>query len=311
MNSKAWTFLEILTILRATLEKNNELKHKGVIQTESEWILTESFRMEEDTVVSRMDLYSDPESKIPPSVGRKAIQIAEKRAGGKLLQHLTGRQSFLKNIYEVNSKVLVPRPETEVLVSLAALDLKKRNSGDLKLGFEVGLGSGVISIELLSEFSDLQMIASEASPGAREVAKKNAQKILGSTHSSRLTILTVEDSRSVCECFLDDQQRGDFLISNPPYLSREDEADREVLKNEPHLALFPLGRGGEELDPLHFYREIAAQASRLLNPTGRVYLEIPPLRSEQIEELFVKQGWTVKIEKDLTGKERVLIAFRD
>lgn len=108
------------------------------------------------------------------------IQNSTARAHGKLLQHLTGVQVFLDHEYEVGPEVLVPRPETEVLVRAAMDQLKEP-----QFGLELGIGSGVISIELLSHFESLTILASELSAEARDLALRNRNRILASPSSSR------------------------------------------------------------------------------------------------------------------------------
>lgn len=198
----------------------------------------------------------------------------------------------------MNPSVLIPRPETEILVTQTIAVLKEQDQPPT-LGLEIGVGSGVISIELLSQFPQLRMRASELMPEAKKVAEKNAERILGERESKRLEIVLTGDPREVVEPF--QGVRADFLVSNPPYLvSTSEEVDDEVLLHEPHVALFPPGE-----DPLFFYRVLAERASDLLVPQGYLFLEVPHERSSEIQDLFKKEECEIRL--DLTQRERVLI----
>jgi release factor glutamine methyltransferase len=229
--------------------------------------------------------------------------LASARAEGRLLQHLLGSQVFLDHEYEVGPDVLVPRPETELLASIAIEELASL-SHSLKLGLEVGLGSGVLSIELLARFPALRMIASELTAEARARALSNANRIL-KEQLARLIVITPAEPSQVLEPFAAAMagEKADFLISNPPYLAKTDPIDEEILRHEPHTALFP------PIDPLLFYREIAAKGAALLKPEGAIFLEIAPERGAAVAELFDEAGWThLRIEQDLAGRDRILMA---
>lgn len=241
--------------------------------------------------LTRLQLYSRDE--IPAGIAAEAERLARERAEGRLLQHVTGTQAFLDHDYAVDASVLIPRPETELLARAAIEQLREP-----RLGLEVGLGSGVLSIELLAAFPGLRMMASEISPEAAQVAARNAAAILGRADASRLTTLAPRNALDVLEPF--PGAEADFLISNPPYLL-PGEAQADVAAAEPALALWaPSG------EPLHFYRAIARGASALLRENGFVFLELPPERAPAIAALF--SDWKVELRRDLNGRERILVA---
>jgi release factor glutamine methyltransferase len=208
----------------------------------------------------------------------------------------------------VSPQVLVPRPETELLVVHAIQVLRGKGAMGSRegLGLEIGLGSGAISIELLAEFPTLRMIASELEEGAASVARGNARDILGAAGVGRLEVRLTGAAGSVLEPLREalDGRRADFLISNPPYLDPQaDEADEEVRAQEPAAALFaPAG------DALFFYREIARGARGLLSPEGSVFVEMPHERAGAIRALFEESGWAVQTIPDLNERDRVLAA---
>lgn len=286
------SFDEALRVCKEILSGNHDLVRKGVIDTEAEQIVIAAHRRATGERLSRAELFSRLRDRLPDTSAERVIVFAGARQHGKLLQHILGFQVFLDHEYEVNPSTLIPRPETEALVDQSLKRLKQP-----KLGIEIGIGSGVISIELLHAFPGLRMIATEVSQTAVELARRNAAAVLGS--ANRLDLRIVKDARAVLEPLA--EVRADFLISNPPYLIPS-ETESEVLKNEPNSALFP--EGG---DPLHFYRAIASGADRLLKPEGKVFLEIAAERAGETETLFSRR-WKTEVLPDLTGKPRILIA---
>jgi release factor glutamine methyltransferase len=289
--------------LRFAIHELNQGKRRapeGVITAEAEQLLEAALGKK----VGRMELYSRARESFPEKAWGELSRMVAERASGRPLQHVTGRQTFLEHVYDVTPDVLIPRPETEALVRRATQELG--DGAPPSLGVEIGLGSGVISIELLAEFPGLEMIASEASPAASKVASRNAFRILGQA-SSRLLCIPVSDATRVCEPIAGALigRRADFLISNPPYLAGETEVEVEVARHEPKLALY-----SSTGDPLHFYREIAGNAAALLTSSAPVFLEVPHERAKAIRDVFTSSGWNATIFADLTGRERILVARR-
>ncbi|MGE0614389.1 MAG: class I SAM-dependent methyltransferase [Bacteriovoracia bacterium] len=273
---------------------------------ESERILLASLERDLGMQVGRARMYLEFREHLSPETRDRALGIARERARGASLQYLLGVQDFLDHEYEVNPNVLIPRPETEILVREVLRTYKdRRPEGGLR-GAEIGLGSGVISIELLANRPDLRMTATEVCAEARSLALRNVDRVLGDR--DRLEILAPDSASDVVKTLSWYLEAGlgplDFLVSNPPYLSPE-EAEAEVVRNEPHGALFPAGG-----DLLLFYREIAANAGGFLRPDGLVFLEIPHERADEIQALFTREGWDAWIQSDLTLRDRVLVAKR-
>ena len=240
---------------------------------------------------------------VPTSLERKqALDLAQARASGVPLQHLLGEQTFLDRDYTVNPSTLIPRPETEVLFISCAEWISKRKPGArLRFG-ELGLGSGVLSCELLVRFSSASGVASEASPAAIELAQSNLSRWCGVDWRSRLTILPVSADQAF-EVLLP-HAPFDLIISNPPYVARGDEIEPEVARHEPESALFPWND-----DPDFFYVDFVTKASRLMAPGGAAFFEIPHERADRIEAEFQKSGAKqVCLIPDLTGRPRVLRA---
>ena len=293
---------EALSFILFTLMQNGVDSSRA--QAESEQLVRAAYFHATKRELQRIDLYVKESPAFPESASLVLIGFAQQRVNRVPLQYVIGNQAFLSHEYDVGPGVLIPRPETEVLVTSMIKDLAQRSDSP-RLGFEMGVGSGIISIELLAHFPLLKMIGSELSATAAQHARKNAQKILGSKNESRLTILEVQNPLDVFEPFQSSisGEKADFLVSNPPYLKKSDCIDHEVFKFEPHEALF-----APENDPLYFYRRIAEDAGEFVRPNGSLFLEIPHERASEIKKLFCNGLWCAQIQEDLTQRSRVLIA---
>lgn len=314
------TIFQALEKTREILTKNAYLLENKLIQTESEQLVIAAYREATGTLLSRADILLGAGNQEFPGLEafNKLITMAEARARGKLLQHITGVQFFYRHEYEVGPGVLIPRPETEILIDTALTHLNTRNiSGcNLQLGFEIGLGSGILSIELIKNShaysliapDGFRMLASELAPEAEAQARGNAAKILGQSAARLITLRAgnVLEVWQPFERFFDGVpvEKADFLISNPPYLQKSrTEVDDDVYAQEPSNALF-----APEEDLLYFYRIIVNRAREFIRQDGFVFLEIPHERAIAIQNLFIIAGWTVKLIPDFHGRNRVLVA---
>lgn len=292
------TFAETLKSVARLLSEARRGASQDLIAAEAERIVSAAGHRTSAKPLSRMELYTRASEEAPAELTIIATRMAHERAAGSPLQYVTGSQAFLEHEYEVTRDVLIPRPETEVLVTEAFRVLSR--GGEPKLGLEIGVGSGIISIELLSRFPTVEMIATDISIKAIEVARRNAKRILG-PGASRLRLTPVDSRNLWGPLARDSSEKPDFLISNPPYLM-PNEATEEVRTNEPKEALFP------PENPLYFYTLIAEQAAFFLKEGGGVFLELPHERATRIQEIFTEAGWSATLIKDLTGRDRVLIA---
>jgi release factor glutamine methyltransferase len=297
------SFNDALNAARTIISANLELVRKGLIDTEAEQLVIGAHRLTTHEAFSRIDLFARLKDRLPEETASKLLVLAGQRAEGVPLQHILGWQVFLDHEYAIDRSTLIPRPETEGLVREAIQALSSPGQASPELGYEIGLGSGVISIELLNAFPSLKMIASEISQEASELALGNARKIL-KDGSSRLTILRPSDAGDVLGSF--PREQADFLISNPPYLdeARSSEIEAGVLRYEPRRALF-----ADNGDPLHFYREFSTKAAGLLKPDGRLFLEIAAERASETAEIF-REHWQTTTLEDLSARPRILLARR-
>jgi release factor glutamine methyltransferase len=212
-------------------------------------------------------------------------------AKGEPLQYVIGSTPFCGLTFKVDSRVLIPRPETAELVEWVAQDADSK--GAL---LDVGTGSGCIAISLAHRLPGWKVQGWDISDGALEVASEN----------SRLNGTEVE-FRKVDILNADPDCRFDVIVSNPPYVldSEKGQMEDTVLDYEPHLALFV-----SDTDPLLFYRAIAAFGHRTLNPGGRLYFEINPLKVEEMKDMLMGAGYRdVEVRNDIFGKPRMIKAI--
>ncbi len=300
------SFQAALKAAKEILSASTQLVERGSIEAEAEQIVLEAYHSSQGKVLTRMELYSRYQDRFPEDAADRVLIWAGARAEGKLLQHLTGVQVFLDHRYEVGPDVLVPRPETEGLFVVALGELRKDAMAGRppKLGLEIGIGSGILSTELLIEFESLRMVATELQPDAAKRALSNARRIL-KNGIERLDILPATDPLQVLEPFKSrvEPNSADFLISNPPYLAESDPIEEGVRMYEPHSALF-----APASDAIHFYRAVAMGAREFLKTGGYVFMELAPERADAVLSLFLVQGWKAKILPDLNERARVLVA---
>jgi len=207
------------------------------------------------------------------------------------LQYVMGEAEFFGRKFIVNPSVLIPRPETELLVQ----EVLKMKLNSPRL-LDIGTGSGCIAITLNLEIPTSQAYALDLSEKALETAKANASKFGANV------IFYQSD-------FLKDNiplEPVDLIVSNPPYVRHSEKAlmKSNVLNFEPHQALFVPND-----DPLLFYKAIASQGKSLLKSTGKVMIEINENFGADVKHLFESSGFTeVKVIKDLDNKDRFVSA---
>lgn len=211
---------------------------------------------------------------------------------GKPIQYITGKAPFYGREFLVNSSVLIPRNETEELVHLIIKECKKSGMRIL----DIGTGSGCIPITLALEIKGSDVYGLDISEEALSVASQNASLLGAIVVFQKCDILNEEIPF----------KHLDIIVSNPPYvrISEKELMHGNVLKHEPHLALFV-----NDDDPLLFYKHIAHKAKNVLNPHGRLYFEINEALGNETMYILSEYGYTeVKLIKDLNGKNRIVSA---
>ena len=224
--------------------------------------------------------------------------MIDKRKNSYPLQYILGEREFWGMDFKVSEGVLIPRQDTEILVEETLKKLKdNKHKSNLK-GFEIGVGSGIISITLLKEIETLTMIGVDINDKAIELTKANALK---HEVSDRLCILNSNLFEKINK-----ENQFDFIISNPPYIETKviDSLQEDIKQHEPKLAL----DGGE--DGLDFYRAIIEQSKSYISPEGFIAFEIGYNQAEAVKKIFVENGYpNVTIAKDLAGFDRVVIGM--
>ncbi|MFN2596514.1 MAG: peptide chain release factor N(5)-glutamine methyltransferase [Pyrinomonadaceae bacterium] len=220
-----------------------------------------------------------------------------RRAAGEPLQYVTGRQEFFGLDFEVTPAVLIPRPETELLVETALELLRETDDArGAPLICDVGTGSGCVAVALLHERKGARAVAVDISTDALRIAARNAAR-----HGvfDRLALVA-----SDCFAALDAaSSRFDLVASNPPYVAEGDLGglQREVREHEPRVALTPGGDG------LCVIRRLVNDAPRFLTPRGHLVMEIGFNQHEAVRRLTDPRVWTVlDIHRDLQGIPRTV-----
>jgi release factor glutamine methyltransferase len=217
--------------------------------------------------------------------------LINRRAGGEPLQYLTGHQEFFKLDFEVSPDVLIPRPETELIVEMALEFCRNDPAPSIA---DIGTGSGCIAISVLYELPEARAIATDVSPAALRLAQRNAQR-----HGvdARLRLVT-----SDCFSALTDLKFS-LILSNPPYVSGDElrQVPREV-RFEPREAL----EAGS--DGLGVITRLLVEAPRRLDPGGHLIFEIGFGQSDAVEQLIDSRVWKLlEIRRDLQGIPRTFV----
>lgn len=216
---------------------------------------------------------------------------------GEPIQYINGKENFFSRDFIVNENVLIPRYETEELVEniLYKIDDYFDDYSSIDL-CDVGTGSGAIAITLALEEPKLNVVATDISEEALEVAKANASEL-----DTQVTFYQGD----MLEPLIDRQQKFDIFVSNPPYIPQDQEIESVVKDNEPHVALF----GGN--DGLYFYRKIFKDVRHVLKDRALLAFEMGfdqrELMSQAVEQYFPDTPY--EIIKDINGKDRMLFIY--
>ena len=294
-----WTIKRVLDWTSGYLERKGD-EHPRL---SAEWLLANVCGL------SRVELYVNFDKPLEAGELDAMHAAIERRAAGEPLQYVTGEMPFRHIVLKCERGVLIPRPETEVLVdaALEGVDAAAEKGGGAEgpvRVLEVGTGTGCIALSIASERPGTLVTATDLSPRAAELAARNREA------------LGLEEAVDIIECDLasgvDPDLMGSFsvLVSNPPYIPTQvlrDEVPAEVADYEPELAL----DGGD--DGLDVFRRLLELAPAAIVPGGMLAVELFEGALDAAADLVRAQGgWgVVEVREDLTRRPRVLVAVRE
>jgi len=268
----------------------NDVSNELLNPQEAKWIISGALNLKPS------ELYLIEDNKVSDEVYQRITTLVQKRKSGQPLQYLLGYWQFFNFMIKTTPDALIPRFETEFVADIAGKTLSEKQN---PVVLEIGTGTGVIAIYLakLLQKNNITIVATDISEPALNLAIDNAtslkvadkiQFLLGDIYKPLTGILV----------------KFDLIVSNPPYLSEQEfkNLPAEVKNFEPKIALVSEG------DPLRFYKEILAGAKNYLAQKGTVVLELDENRSKDVLELALSLGFKAVVIKDLTDKDRVLVA---
>lgn len=219
----------------------------------------------------------------------KLIEGLKRLEQGEPVQYIVGNVDFYGLIFDVDKRVLIPRFETEELVDRVIKRIKNKFDKQIKI-LDLGTGSGCIATTLKHELKHSLVTAVDYSPSALDVARMNAKK-----NNVDITFIESDMFDKVTDTF-------DIIISNPPYISRDEKIMDVVYNNEPHSALFASDNG------LYFYDKILKECKKYLNDEYLIAFEIGQDQGKSIIDLANKylQNIDIKLETDLNGLDRYI-----
>ena len=278
--------------------KAKEYKSNFITQLQSIYDVMEAesffyLILEDKHQMKRIDLALEPNYEFSEEAIKVWEELVVQLKKEIPIQYLLGNTEFFGLPFIVNENVLIPRPETEELVDwIISEDKKFERQKSIKI-LDIGTGSGCIAISLAKNILNATVFAIDVSSKALEVAKLNAKQNDVSVTFLEKNILETDD---LLEQF-------DIIVSNPPYVRNleKQEIKKNVLDNEPHLALFV-----DDFDALIFYRKIAVLATKNLNTNGKLFFEINQYLGQEMNDLLNQLGFTeLELRKDIYGNDRM------
>ncbi len=246
--------------------------------------------------INKRDIITHPNRIIDLEGVRKMEEALSSLKKHKPVQYVIGQAWFYNLPFKVSPAVLIPRPETEELVSLVIDFLKTSPENSL---LDVGTGSGCIPISIKKNSPRTFVSAIDISEEALQIAGENA-----TTHGTEINFKRLD--------FLNSSEweqlpQYNVIVSNPPYIPYEEKEklDKNVRDYEPHLALFVPNEA-----PLVFYEAIADFGKEHLLPAGNIFMETHESLASKVAALFESHGYKASIKNDLFQKERMVIATR-
>lgn len=237
--------------------------------------------------IEQTNIIAYPEKQLTVQQLESFNSVLNSRAKGKPLAYITGKKEFWSLELIVNEHVLIPRPETELLVELTLKEISKSKAPRI---LDLGTGSGAIAISFAKEREDAKIVATDISSQALNIAKQNAKQ-----HRTEITFIQSSWYENL------DNKMFDAIICNPPYIAEDDpNLERYVYQHEPNKALISDKNGLQDLET------VITGAKQHLRSAGYLAVEHGFQQADKVQKLFKQFGFSsIQTHKDLAGLERV------
>jgi len=250
--------------------------------------------------LDRLQLYCELERPINGAELDRARDLLVRRGRHEPTAYVTGKREFYGRDFVVRTGVLIPRPETELLVDRTR-ELAGERSGEVSVA-DLGTGSGCLAVTLALELEEARVWGTDVSADAVELARENAQRLEAEVDFRVAD--GIEGLRAIV------RERGaplDLIVCNPPYIepSEADSLAPEVREYEPEVALFAPGG-----DPDHWVLALLDAGQELLVDDGSLLVELGHRQGERVIAQASERGWSARLHTDLSGVERVFEAQR-
>ena len=244
--------------------------------------------------LSRADIIAEKSLPLTADLQHKLHTVVKRINNHEPIQYILGETYFFGRKFKVSPAVLIPRPETELLVEEALKETEPFTPGTI---VDIGTGSGCIAVTLAKELPNKKIIGIDVSASALKIAKENTLQLNAITEFHVMDVLHEFPFQGL-----------EMIVSNPPYIAmtEKETMKKNVLDHEPHLALFVADK-----NPLQFYKVIAERGHPALLPKGKILVEINERFGNEVTDVFRQAGFkNIRVIKDLQQKDRIVIAHK-
>jgi release factor glutamine methyltransferase len=277
------TVLEAINLSTEFLQKKNIQSPR----TNAELLLASALKCK------RLELYLSFDRPLKQNELNIYRKLIKRRSNFEPLQYITGSVEFYGLAFKVTPAVLIPRPETEILVEIILDEFKKKERLSI---LDIGCGSGIIGISLAVNLLSASIFCTDISEDAINLAKENAEK-----HDVISTITFLK--HNILSQQIDFIQEADAIVSNPPYVSKNDfgSLQKEIRNFEPRYAVT------DESDGYTFFRTISSKVAKILKTGGKLFFEVSEGQSSMVKKILSQNGLVeITIIKDYQNIDRVI-----
>lgn len=246
---------------------------------------------------SQEKLLINYDKELEQDIETRFFEFVARREEQEPIAYILGRQEFYGLEFAVNKHVLIPRPETELIIDILKEDSTRKGQNDNIDILELGIGSGAVSVCLAKEILLANITAAEVSDQAIEIAQSNVSR-----HKVQNQVKIL---KSDWYSALDKGEKYDYIVSNPPYICRSEiyQMSKETIDFEPDLALYADNEG------LSSYQAIIQNAKNFLKNDGKLVFEIGYSQKNMILDLLKRAGFeNTSVKQDLSGLDRIIVA---